>query len=325
MSDFDIDAFNRAHIAKLQKIAKKSQKPMATAQRVESETCDLSKVMDMRRTSDLLSEVHTPSIRPDAVSKAPTTILDDDGESLEALAARKTRDIRQAQLNKATEQAISANARRNAQAREQKPMALLMKRLIEVASFRDERGTYVKKDERKAFIKQLRSDYASDDCERANLASRHAPEKRQAAIMAIIKGMHTKYRQKYCYPSQETIQWMLWRHYGIVCAISTLNNDMDALTYLGYIKRTRRISRVGGRIAVASTLYFITNRGGKFLAAAKKLYSFLLSTVFQNFGDYWSDIKISEGKEGKGQTKDSPSGDIQDGFTVSWVEQWEFV
>jgi len=326
-NDFNIEEFNRKHIENLRKLAKSpARKRNDVTQRNNSKS-------SMKRLGDvdcdaLLGSVNTPAMpSTDAFKPAPTptTQQNKHDESLEALAARKKREVMQHELAQATERAVAGKARKNASKRIADAQNRFYRKMVELSSFRDERDHYVKRDERKAFIDALRKQYAVDGRERANLATRHSQEKRQGAITMVLDHLMKKYKQRYCFPSQELIQWMLWRHYGILMSISTLNNDMQAMDDLRLITRKRRHALLGGKFCMASTLYLITKRGHSFRKSAKKLFSLLISTVFQNVGEYMVVDKSTKEKNRETSIKDSPSGNLQGVFNASYVEAWEFI
>jgi hypothetical protein len=104
-------------------------------------------------------------------------------------------------------------------------------------------------------------------------------ESRGEAILSCLFGVSLKYGKKYCYPSQGTIQRLLFDYHGVDISNRTLNRDLLVLVnenYLGRVRRTKRVS--GGKKQFTSTLYKFKvkayiwlNSVGKW---ARKVFSF---------------------------------------------------
>jgi len=311
---FDLEQFNKEHAEKLRKIAQQNTTARREVAMPKLTSVSLDEALKQNSTQTATTIKQNITARNDGVD-----------EPLEALAARKQREQMQHKLAQATERAIAGKTRQNAQKRGADAQARFFRKMVEIASFRDERGHFVEPAERAEALRKIRSTYAAEGCQRANLASRHSADKRQGAILTILNGLMTRYKQRYCFPSQECIQWMLWRHFGVLVSISTLNNDLQSMDDLGLITRKRRHARIGGKFSMASTLYLITTRGHSFRKSAQKLFSLLVSTVFQKIGEYMVEDKSSKEKKGRDKQKDSPSGELEGGDAALWVEQWEFI
>jgi len=92
-----------------------------------------------------------------------------------------------------------------------------------------------------------------------------------------------KQGKRYCFPSQAKLCEILGKYYGNPIHRRALNYHLRHLEDREYIKRKRRIKRdQNGKMIFASTLYFLTKRGYRFLARlanlSKKLKGFFLST-----------------------------------------------
>ena len=75
-----------------------------------------------------------------------------------------------------------------------------------------------------------------------------------------------KHNKHYCFPSQNTLQKLLQRHYGIAKSIRTLNRWLNDIEDKKIIKRVRRIKKSQDHgIEFRSTMYFLTIKGLKIL------------------------------------------------------------
>jgi len=104
-------------------------------------------------------------------------------------------------------------------------------------------------------------------------------ESRREAILSCLFGVSLKYGKKYCYPSQNKLQQLLFDYHDIGISNRTLNRDLAVLVDEKYLSRLRRTKRVaGGKKQFTSTLYkfrakayILLNSLGKWV---KKVFSF---------------------------------------------------
>jgi len=103
------------------------------------------------------------------------------------------------------------------------------------------------------------------------------------SIILSLSHLMLKQGKRYCFPSQAKLCEILGKYYGNPIRRRALNYHLRHLEDRDYIKRKRRIKRdQNGKMIFASTLYFLTKRGYRFLARlanlSKKLKGFFLST-----------------------------------------------
>lgn len=88
-------------------------------------------------------------------------------------------------------------------------------------------------------------------------------------IMPVVNTIYkisNKYNNYYCYPSQKTLQKILFQQYGIKRSISTLNRWLRIIEDLKYIRRVRRVSNGPvGKYCFKTTMYFLKIKGLKCL------------------------------------------------------------
>jgi len=210
------------------------------------------------------------------------------GFTLKELSDRGTADVQAAKDSKTLEEKIANQARINARNRDARKTENFYDRQIELATLREERQGKYSREERMERMAEVRTLHAKEGFTRANLASRFTKEHRHSAILAVFKGIMDKHNVKYCFPSQETICWLLWRYYGINMSRRTLVSDLQDLSDSGAIKRTRRHIRGGGRIILHSTLYHMTQKGNRLLKMFQKLFKFIRKTAAQNIAQHTS-------------------------------------
>jgi len=81
-------------------------------------------------------------------------------------------------------------------------------------------------------------------------------ESRGEAILSCLFGVSLKYNKKYCYPSQGTLQRLLFDFHSVDISNRTLNRDLATLVNERYIERVRRTKKGdGGKRVFTSTLY----------------------------------------------------------------------
>jgi len=88
------------------------------------------------------------------------------------------------------------------------------------------------------------------------------------AVLDTLRGIQAKYKQKYCFPSQNTIIELLEEYHGIKICRRTLNYWLERLEDGGFLFRIRRHTRKNGELILRTTAYYIADRGQ---AAMKKL------------------------------------------------------
>jgi len=103
------------------------------------------------------------------------------------------------------------------------------------------------------------------------------------SIILTLAHLMLKQGKRYCFPSQEKLCEILGKYYDNPIKRRGLNYHLRHLEDKKYITRKRRIKRgPDGKLLFASTLYFLTKRGYKFLAKlinlTKKLKDFFLSS-----------------------------------------------
>ena len=103
------------------------------------------------------------------------------------------------------------------------------------------------------------------------------------SIILSLSHLMLKQGKRYCFPSQAKLCEILTKYYHNPIHRRALNYHLRHLEDRGYISRKRRIKRgPDGKMIFASTLYFLTKRGYKFLARlanlSKKLKGFFLSS-----------------------------------------------
>ena len=83
-------------------------------------------------------------------------------------------------------------------------------------------------------------------------------------LVNTIYKISQKHGKHYCYPSQETLQSLLLKKYGIKRSIATINRWLRILEDLGYINRVRRIlAKPSGGYSFKTTMYFLKIKGLK--------------------------------------------------------------
>jgi len=102
------------------------------------------------------------------------------------------------------------------------------------------------------------------------------------SIILALSHVMLKQGKRYCYPSQKKLCEILGKYYSNPIKRRALNYHLRHLEDKQYISRTRRIKKEpDGSLKFASTLYFFTKRGYRFLAKimnlSKKLKGFFLS------------------------------------------------
>jgi len=103
------------------------------------------------------------------------------------------------------------------------------------------------------------------------------------SIILSLSHLMLKQGKRYCFPSQEKLCEILGKYYQNPIKRRALNYHLRHLEDRHFIARKRRIRRDDdGKMVFASTLYFFTKRGYRFLARllnlTKKLQGFFLST-----------------------------------------------
>jgi predicted AAA+ superfamily ATPase len=95
--------------------------------------------------------------------------------------------------------------------------------------------------------------------------------------------LSSKYKKKYCYPSQEKILELLGKYHNIDISRRSLNRWLLYLENQGYFKRVRRITPDGeGSFKYKSTLYVLGNKMFRMAKAFMKI-------VY--VGPYWKDLE----------------------------------
>jgi len=88
------------------------------------------------------------------------------------------------------------------------------------------------------------------------------------ALLDTLRGVQSKYKQKYSFPSQQRLIELLREYHGITICRRTLNYWLKRMEAAGYIYRIQRHMRGKGGMVMRSTAYYICNRGR---AAMKRL------------------------------------------------------
>jgi len=207
---------------------------------------------------------------------------------------------------------VATNAKANARDRKNAQRRRFFDEQILMTTLQEQRhGSYEQRDARRERLDEVRKSNAIPGRTRANLASLHTKEHRFSAILAVLKGLADKHSKNYCFPSQDTLCWLLWRYYGVCVSRRTLNYDLQDLDDAGAISRTRRHKRLGRRFRASSTLYLLTKKGQRMLGLFSKLFKFLRKTRVQNIAQHTSLYSKGESLYGSidpmGQAKGCPS------------------
>lgn len=107
-------------------------------------------------------------------------------------------------------------------------------------------------------------------------ACRVGKDKRQLAILAVLKFLAKKYGKGYSFPTQETILEKLEAFHDITMSRRTLNRDLDELRDAGAIqsyRRTKRVPSMGRRYT--STAYYVMETVKRFVASIRKSLRYL--------------------------------------------------
>lgn len=116
------------------------------------------------------------------------------------------------------------------------------------------------------------------------------------------------YKKNYCFPSQLTLMKWLESYYDIKISIATINRWLRATEDLGFIKRTRRISRDRRHgMMFRSTMYFISIQG---LFHLKRLGYNVVDALKRIFG-------FLNGKRKNGNN--AAHGDTSPRYYKTWV------
>ena len=104
-------------------------------------------------------------------------------------------------------------------------------------------------------------------------------ESRGEAILGCLFGVSLKYGKRYCYPSQNKIQQLLFDYHYIEISNRTLNRDLLELEEDGFLERLRRTKKMcGGKKMFTSTLYKFKAKAYIWLNSlgkwVKKVFSF---------------------------------------------------
>ena len=103
------------------------------------------------------------------------------------------------------------------------------------------------------------------------------------SLFQTLIHLSSKYKKKYCYPSQEKILELLRKYHGIGISRRSLNRWLRHLENQGYFRRQRRITPDGeGSYRYKSTLYILGHK------------MFRMVKVFMKIvyvGPYWKDLE----------------------------------
>lgn len=103
---------------------------------------------------------------------------------------------------------------------------------------------------------------------------------RNMYILEILIFLMRKSKKHYCFPTQKKILEILKKRWGICVSRRTLNRYLGCLEREGMIKRVRRHKKgEDGKIKFGSTLYFVLQRGFRFLSR--------VGEVFRSIGWVW--------------------------------------
>ena len=80
-------------------------------------------------------------------------------------------------------------------------------------------------------------------------------------ILNTLDSIQRKYKKRYCYPGQQTILKLLKAYHQEVLSLRTLNRMLRKLEDSGYLKRTRRITRLAsGENKFQTTIYVLRKK-----------------------------------------------------------------
>lgn len=86
------------------------------------------------------------------------------------------------------------------------------------------------------------------------------------SLLETLSALNKRYGKHYSFPSQEKLQELLNRQYGLKRCRRCLNYHMAELEKQDFIRRTRRIRRnSAGQMITQSTIYVITKRALAYL------------------------------------------------------------
>jgi len=120
-----------------------------------------------------------------------------------------------------------------------------------------------------------------DGKSRRNTASALDPMERQARILCVLQYLNKTFKKAFCFPSQEKIQALLKRWYGLEVSNRTLNRDLNAMEARGHIKRKRRLSWT----KFSSTLYTISKIGYVWWSALQKAFGLFKKNRLPNLAN----------------------------------------